>query len=186
VSNIISHKIRVAGIVNDSITDGPGIRLTLFVQGCERNCPGCHNPSSLPLNAGKLYTAQEIMDRIKKNPMLSGVTFSGGEPMLQAEALLPLARMIKDAGLDLAIYTGFTFEELLKQGDPSVMELLSNASTLIDGPFILAQRSLNLSFRGSSNQRILNLKESLAQGKSVEESNPAWIGTSVVDAQYNK
>ena len=102
--------------------------------------------------------------------------------MLQAEALLPLARMIKDAGLDLAIYTGFTFEELLKQGDPSVMELLSNASTLIDGPFILAQRSLNLSFRGSSNQRILNLKESLAQGKSVEESNPAWIGTSVVDA----
>lgn len=178
MSSIMYNKIRAAGIVNDSITDGPGLRLTLFVQGCERNCPGCHNTSALPLDGGNLYDSREIMDIIRKNPMLSGVTFSGGEPMLQAEALLPLARMIKDAGLDLAIYTGYTFEELLMKDNTSVMKLLSLANTLIDGPFILAKRSLNLSFRGSSNQRILNLKESLKQGIAVLENSSAWIGAS--------
>ncbi len=178
MSSTMSSKIRVAGIVNDSITDGPGLRLTLFMQGCERNCPGCHNESALPLDGGNLYDAQEIMDIIRKNPMLSGVTFSGGEPMLQAEALLPLACMINEAGLDLAIYTGFTFEELLNQGNVSVMELLTYAQILIDGPFILEKRSLNLSFRGSSNQRILNMKESLRQGKAVEELSPVWTGES--------
>ena len=104
--------------------------------------------------------------------MLSGVTFSGGEPMLQAEALLPLAQMIRDAGLDLAIYTGYTFEELLMQDDAAVLKLLSLANILIDGPFILEKRSLNLSFRGSSNQRILNLEESLKQGMAVFENSP--------------
>lgn len=178
MSSTMSSKIRVAGIVNDSITDGPGLRLTLFVQGCERNCSLCHNQSALPLDGGNFCDAQEIMDKIKKNPMLSGVTFSGGEPMLQAEALLPLARMINDAGLDLAIYTGYTFEELLKQDNSSVTELLSLADTLIDGPFILAKRSLSLNFRGSSNQRIINLKESMKQGKAVAETRSAWIGAS--------
>ena len=124
MSSIMYNKIRVAGIVNDSITDGPGLRLTLFVQGCERHCPGCHNKSALPLDGGILYNPDEIMDIIRKNPMLSGVTFSGGEPMLQAEALLPLAQMIRDAGLDLAIYTGYTFEELLMQDDSAVLKLL--------------------------------------------------------------
>lgn len=178
MSNTMSNKIRVAGIVSDSITDGPGLRLTLFVQGCERNCQGCHNQSALALDGGNLYTAQEIMDKIKKNPILSGVTFSGGEPMLQAEALLPLAQMIRDAGLDLAIYTGYTFEELLMQDDAAVLKLLSLANILIDGPFILEKRSLNLNFRGSSNQRILNLEESLKQGMAVFENSPAWTGTS--------
>ncbi len=175
MSNTMSNKIRVAGIVSDSITDGPGLRLTLFVQGCERNCQGCHNQSALALDGGNLYTAQEIMDKIKKNPILSGVTFSGGEPMLQAEALLPLARMIKDVGLDLAIYTGFTFEELINHGNALVLELLSLANTLIDGPFILSKKSLKLSFRGSSNQRIINLKESMKQGIAVTETSSAWI-----------
>lgn len=176
MSNTTSDKIKVAGIVNDSITDGPGLRLTLFVQGCSRNCPDCHNQSALPMVGGTLYTAQEIMEKVKKNPMLSGVTFSGGEPMLQAAALLPLAHLIRDADLDLAIYTGYTFEELFEQGDSSAMKLLSMASTLIDGPFEPEKRSLSLNFRGSSNQRILNLKESLNQGKAVEECNSAWVG----------
>lgn len=176
MSSTLSDKIRVAGIVNDSITDGPGLRLTLFVQGCERNCPGCHNESALPMDGGELYDPQEIMDIIRKNPMLSGVTFSGGEPMLQAKALLPLVRMIKDAGLDLAVYTGYTFEELLEQNDAAVMELLSYADTLIDGPFILEKKSLSLNFRGSSNQRILNLKESLKKGMAVPETDPDWTG----------
>lgn len=166
----------MAGIVNDSITDGPGLRLTLFMQGCDKNCPGCHNQDTLPLEGGTLYTTEEIMQKVNKNPMLSGVTFSGGEPLLQAQALLPLAHLIKEACLDLAIYTGYTFEDLLKKGDSLQIELLSLASTLIDGPFILSQRSLNLSFRGSTNQRILNLKESLAQGKAVLENRSAWVG----------
>ncbi len=181
MSNTTSNKIRVAGIVSDSITDGPGLRLTLFVQGCERNCQGCHNQSALPLDGGNLYTLQEIMDIIKKNPILSGVTFSGGEPMLQAEALLPLARMIQDVGLDLAIYTGYTFEELINHGNASVLELLSLANTLIDGPFILAKKSLKLSFRGSSNQRIINLKDSMKQGIAIVEQSSAWIGASDAD-----
>ncbi|MGI6049875.1 MAG: anaerobic ribonucleoside-triphosphate reductase activating protein [Acetivibrionales bacterium] len=176
MSNTQSDKIRVAGIINDSITDGPGLRLTVFLQGCDKNCPGCHNPSALTFEDGTLYTAQEIMDKIKKNPMLSGVTFSGGEPLLQARALLPLARMITDSGLDLAIYTGYTFEELLDKGDNSQLELLSLANVLIDGPFILEQRSLSLNFRGSANQRILNIKESLAQGRAVLETNQSWTG----------
>jgi len=152
------------------------MRLTLFVQGCERKCPGCHNEAALPMDGGKLYDPQEIMDIIRKNPMLSGVTFSGGEPMLQAKALLPLARMIKDTGLDLAVYTGYTFEELIEQNDAAVMELLSYADTLIDGPFILEKKSLSLNFRGSSNQRILNLRESLKQGMAVLEQDPDWTG----------
>lgn len=101
--------------------------------------------------------------------------------MLQAEALLPLARMIKDVGLDLAIYTGFTFEELINHGNASVLELLSLANTLIDGPFILAKKSLKLSFRGSSNQRIINLKDSMKQGIAIVEQSSAWIGASDAD-----
>ena len=177
MSSIMYNKIRVAGIVNDSITDGPGLRLTLFVQGCERHCPGCHNKSALPLDGGILYNPDEIMDIIRKNPMLSGVTFSG-ESRCFRQRLFALAQMIRDAGLDLAIYTGYTFEELLMQDDAAVLKLLSLANILIDGPFILEKRSLNLSFRGSSNQRILNLEESLKQGMAVFENSPAWTGTS--------
>ena len=109
------------------------------------------------------------MDKIKKNPMLSGVTFSGGEPLLQPGTAAS-GTMITDSGLDLAIYTGYTFEELLDKGDNSQLELLSLANVLIDGP-LFEQRSLSLNFRGSANQRILNIKESLAQGRAVLETN---------------
>lgn len=176
MSNTAYNKIRVAGIVNDSITDGPGLRLTIFVQGCERKCPGCHNPNTWHLEGGTLYTVEELMEKVKRNPMLSGVTFSGGEPMLQARTLIPLADMIKATGLNLAIYTGYTFEELISEGNQDITKLLVLADVLIDGAFILERRSLSLSFRGSTNQRILNLKESLKQMKAVEELNPAWTG----------
>ncbi|MCI9044840.1 MAG: anaerobic ribonucleoside-triphosphate reductase activating protein [Peptococcaceae bacterium] len=166
--------IQLAGIVNDSITDGPGIRLTVFVQGCPHHCPGCHNQQTWDFAGGQPTTTEEIWQQIQQNPLLSGVTFSGGEPMAQAAALLPLAQLIKQAGLELAIYTGYTFEQLLELPEPAVRQLLELCDTLIDGPFILAQRNLELNFRGSANQRILKVTESLAAGQPVLEQSERW------------
>ena len=172
----MSEGIRVAGRVNDSITDGPGLRYTLFVQGCPRRCEGCHNPQALPFEGGTLMTAEEVFAEIGKNPLLSGVTFSGGEPFCQAAALLPLAQYVKAAGLELAAYTGYCWEELTALPDPAVRQLLELCDVLIDGPFVLAQRNLDLRFRGSANQRILNCRASLAAGAPVWETSPRWVG----------
>ena len=166
--------IQLAGVVNDSITDGPGIRLTVFVQGCPHHCPGCHNQQTWDFAGGQPTTTEELWQQIQQNPLLSGVTFSGGEPMAQAAALLPLAQRIKQAGLELAIYTGYTFEQLLNLPDPAVRQLLELADTLIDGPFILAQRNLELNFRGSENQRILKAAASLKEGRPVLEEAERW------------
>ena len=167
-------KLRLAGIVNDSITDGPGIRLTVFVQGCPHHCPGCHNPQTWAFDGGEETSPDEIMAQIKKNPLLSGVTFSGGEPLAQAAALLPLAQQIKQQGLELAIYTGYTFEQLLQMNDPSINRLLALTDTLIDGPFIQAQRNLELNFRGSENQRVLQAAASLSAGQPLPENAERW------------
>ena len=172
----MSEKLRVAGIENDSITDGPGLRLTIFLQGCDKNCLGCHNPQAIPMQGGTLYTPEELMGKVRQNPLLAGVTFSGGEPLLQGKGLLPLAQMIKQDSLNLAVYTGYTFEELLAQDDRHIMELLSLTDTLIDGPFVIEQKSLALPLRGSANQRILNMQESLRYNKPIEETNPLWVG----------
>ena len=166
--------INVAGIINDSITDGPGIRLTVFVQGCPHHCPGCHNPQTWPFSGGTPTQPDEIIERIRQNPLLSGVTLSGGEPMSQAAALLPLAQAIKQDSLELAIYTGYTFEELLQQDDPAVMQLLSLADTLIDGRYIADRRNLELCFRGSENQRIIDLPASLQAGQAVADTSDRW------------
>ncbi len=169
-----NKKLRLAGIVNDSITDGPGIRFTIFTQGCPHHCPHCQNPQTWDFAGGYDADVAELMQQIKRNPLLGGVTFSGGEPLAQAEALLPLAGQIREAGLELAIYTGYTFEQLLELNDEHIMQLLALADTLIDGPFIMAQRNLDLNFRGSENQRILNLPASLAEGKAVAETAERW------------
>lgn len=168
--------IRVAGVVNDSITDGPGLRYTLFVQGCPHHCPGCHNPQTHPFEGGTLRGAREIGQEILKNPMLSGLTLSGGEPVCQAEALVPLCRMVKERGLEIALYSGYTFEQLIAMEQPEVRELLSLCDVLVDGPFLLEQKSLALLFRGSKNQRILNLPDSLREGRAVEETTERWRG----------
>lgn len=169
------QNIRLAGLIGDSITDGPGIRATIFVQGCLRHCPGCQNPESLPLCGGQLISADALYQKIVSNPLVHGVTFSGGEPLLQARQLLPLAQRLRQAGYELAIYSGYTFEEILHTGGDA-LQLISLADTLIDGPFILAQRSLSLPFRGSGNQRILNLPASLRAGTAVIETSPRWGG----------
>ena len=166
--------IRVAGTVNDSITDGPGLRYTLFVQGCPHHCQGCHNPQTHPFEGGTLRGAGEIAAEILKNPMLSGLTLSGGEPVCQAAALLPLCHAVRKGGLEIALYSGYTFEELIRSEDPAVRELLSCCDVLVDGPFVLTERSLALAFRGSRNQRILNLPESLRQGRAVTEESDRW------------
>lgn len=164
--------IRVAGLVNDSVVDGPGFRFAVFVQGCPHHCPGCHNPETWTFDGGTWMSADEIMAKIRKNPLLRGVTFSGGEPMSQAQALIPLAKLVREAGLELASYTGYRFEELADV--PGASELLTYLDTLIDSPFVLAERDLTLKFKGSRNQRILDVPASLREGRAVLDTGDRW------------
>ena len=150
-------KIRIAGIVDDSIVDGEGVRLTVFTQGCPHHCHGCHNPQTWNLTGGHEIDTEEIVQKLKANPLLSGITFSGGEPFLQPAPLAEIARAAHKLGLDVWSYTGFTLEELEKRTD--VQQLLNEVDVLVDGPYVEALRDLTLRFRGSSNQRIIDLKE---------------------------
>ena len=153
--------LRVSGIVEESIVDGPGLRYVIFTQGCTRACPGCHNPQTHPLDGGTVMDTESIFRQFRENPLLAGMTFSGGEPFLQAKALCALAEAVHDAGKNVMAYTGFTFEELLDkaQSDPDVAHLLELVDTLVDGPYIEALRDLELKFRGSSNQRLLDREQ---------------------------
>ena len=167
--------LNLAGIIQDSVVDGPGLRTTVFCQGCSRRCPGCQNPDTWAFGQGTDMEAGEVMGVIAGNPICRGVTFSGGEPFAQAADLCVLARDLKERGYEVASYTGFTFEELL-DGEPSQRELLNELDVLIDGPFVQAERSLDLRFRGSENQRILNVPASLRAGRAVPETSARWIG----------
>ncbi|MCL2631355.1 MAG: anaerobic ribonucleoside-triphosphate reductase activating protein [Firmicutes bacterium] len=167
-------KIRIAGTIKESITDGAGIRYTVFVQGCAFACEGCHNSHAQNFDGGTLADINEIFADIIKNPLLSGVTFSGGEPFLQAEGLSVLAEKIKEAGLELAVYTGYSYEEIINSSNPHFSKLLSFTDTLIDGRFILSQKSLKLKFKGSGNQRIINVKESLRQDRVILDESERW------------
>lgn len=148
-------KIRIAGIVPESYVDGEGIRFTIFVQGCLRNCIGCHNPETHALDGGKILDTDEIIAAIKSDPLLTGITLSGGEPLLQIEPTLELAKAAKNLGLDVWLYTGYKFEEIPSDAD----ELLKFVDVVVDGEYIEELRNLELEFRGSENQRIIYLKE---------------------------
>ena len=162
-------ELRIAGTVNDSIVDGPGIRFTIFVQGCPHNCKGCHNPQTHDFNGGTIISTDDLLDKIKGNPLLDGVTFSGGEPFCQAQALASLGQEIKKLGLNIVTYTGYTFEKLFESRDQNNWdELLKVTDILIDGPFILEQKDWEIKFRGSSNQRYIDCQESIKQGRAVE------------------
>ena len=156
------YTLRVAGVIEESIVDGPGIRFVLFLQGCKIHCPGCQNPHTWDFEGGTLVHADEVLARIKGNPLVHGVTFSGGEPFEQAEALLPLAEELKSQGYHLMAFTGYTLKQLLQK--PECAALLEKLDLLVDGPFIEAQKSLDLRFRGSRNQRILNIPAARANG----------------------
>lgn len=166
VSGVPKGALRLAGTVEDSIVDGPGIRYTIFVQGCPHHCPGCHNPQTHDFSGGYESDSQMILEEIQNNPLLSGVTFSGGEPFCQPEALLKLGREIKAMGKHLMIYSGYTYERLLEIGQkrPAVLGLLELADLLVDGPYLEKERDLTLRFRGSSNQRVIDLKKTKEHG----------------------
>ena len=160
-------RIRIAGVTNDSIVDGPGFRLAVFTQGCPHHCPGCHNPETHDSQGGHDADTAEIIAAMQKNPLLAGVTLTGGEPMMQPQACLELARAAHAAGKNVWCYTGFTFETLLQEADPQRLALLRETDVLVDGPFLLAQRSLDVRFRGSRNQRLIDVQKSLSLGKTV-------------------
>lgn len=166
-------QLKVAGFAKNSIVDGPGIRYVIFTQGCYHKCEGCQNPQTHNPNEGKLININEILDEILGSTMIEGVTFSGGEPFLQADVLAELAVRIKraDKSLSIICYTGYTYEELTKiieSGVLSYLKLLSNVDYLIDGRFEQDKASLNCNWRGSTNQRIIDVKQSLAQKTIVE------------------
>lgn len=159
-------KVRLFGTVDDSIVDGPGLRYTIFTQGCFHNCSGCHNPKSHDINGGYLKDIQDILSEITANPLLDGITLSGGEPMLQVKPLIEICKEVKAMGLNIVVYSGFTYEEILK--DAKKKELLQLCDMLIDGKFEQDKKSLALLYRGSANQRLINVQESLKQGKVIE------------------
>ena len=166
---------KIAGIENDSIVDGPGIRTVFFCQGCPHRCIGCHNEETWDFSGGTPMDEEELFNIVRNNPLCRKVTFSGGEPFSQPEGFAKLARKLKKNGYEVASYSGYTFEELIN-GTPEQKELLSNIDILIDGKFILEQRSLDLNFRGSTNQRIIDVPKSLIVKKAVLATDKRWLG----------
>ncbi len=168
---LTENELRVAGVERESIVDGPGIRYVLFVQGCPHHCPGCHNPATHDFNGGYTDTVENIFRDFCENPILTGMTLSGGEPMCRVKPLLKLAKMVRERKKDIVIYTGYTIEELAERAktESEVAELLLTARLVVDGPFIEDKRDLSLVFRGSGNQRLLyadDVKKAL--GKATE------------------
>ena len=162
--------LRLAGVIRESVVDGPGWRFVVFAQGCPHRCEDCHNPETHDFAGGYETTAGKVMEEIKKSRLLRGVTLSGGEPFCQGEAMAKLAAMTHEAGLDVITYTGYTFEELLagEGKNAGFMELLKETDILVDGKFIPAKKSMSLKFRGSINQRVIDVKASLKAGEAVE------------------
>lgn len=167
---MLSGTLKIAGTVNDSIVDGPGIRFTIFTQGCPHRCEGCHNPQTHDFDGGEEVSLESLLEDVRSNPLLDGVTYSGGEPFCQARELYTLGIELKKSGLNIVTYTGYLFEDLLEQASEEnfYRELLSVTDYLVDGSFQLDKRDILLKFKGSSNQRILDVKKSLAEKKAVE------------------
>ncbi len=174
--NEIQATIRLYGLVTDSIVDGPGFRAAIFTQGCPHHCPGCHNPQSHDFQSGTIWTLDDVEKKFADNPLLDGITLSGGEPFSQSGPCAELARRAHARGLNVWVYSGYTYEQLsvMAEEDGDVRGLLSEADVLVDGPFLLAERSLELDFRGSRNQRLIDLKATRAQGKLVLYVPPVW------------
>jgi anaerobic ribonucleoside-triphosphate reductase activating protein len=167
VSNTSTHKIRINNYIKESIVDGFGVRMVIFTQGCLLGCPFCHNPATHALDEGYIIEIDELRTIWKKNPLLQGITISGGEPFLQPDAVLTLLRYAHEDNLDVTVYSGYTFEDLSKRGNPAINAILDEAEYLIDGPFVYQLKDLNLLFRGSKNQRIIDLKETKKHNKVI-------------------
>ena len=161
--------LRLAGVVGESSVDGPGFRLGVFAQGCPHRCRGCHNPATFAFDGGILVAVSSVVELLTSNPMHSGISLSGGEPFEQAAAFARLAERARELGYDVMAWTGYTFEELIvgSQERPEWLELLSALDVLVDGPYIQELHSLALLYRGSANQRVLDVPESLKAGAPV-------------------
>lgn len=162
-------EIRLFGTASDSIVDGPGLRFAVFVQGCSHHCPGCHNLKSQDPSGGQIRTLDSLMEEIKANGLVHDVTLSGGEPFEQAAACAELARRLKDEGYGLWAYSGYLYEDLCEKAkeEPAIGQLLELADVLVDGPFIEAQKSLGLEWKGSANQRVIDLAATRQAGHIV-------------------
>lgn len=159
--------IHVLDIVEDTTVDGPGFRTSIYCAGCAHHCPGCHNPQSWATDAGQEMDVEDIMQVIEADPYAPGVTFTGGDPMQQPEGFAALATAIRQrTNKDIWCYTGYTYEHILQM--PAQRNLLSLVDVLVDGPYMAAQRSEELLFRGSANQRIIDVQQSLCTGQVVE------------------
>jgi len=161
--------IRIAGIVKESIVDGPGLRYVVFAQGCPHHCKGCHNEAALDFAGGQEYETEKIIMDIEKNPLLAGVTFSGGEPFSQPEAFFELAAKLKEKNMNIVTFSGYTYEELVTLSDENdaIRGLLDLTDILIDGRFVLEKRDLTQKFKGSSNQRYIDMNGTRVQGTLV-------------------
>lgn len=174
--------MRIANTVNDSIVDGHGLRFTVFTQGCPHHCPGCHNPDTHDPAGGREVSVEELSAQLGKNPLLEGLTLSGGEPFAQAAACAALAREAHRKGLTVWTYSGYLFEHLRDSGDPDWTALLAETDVLVDGPFVQSLHSHDLQWRGSRNQRLIDVPATRALGRVVlwetreyfPEKPPSW------------
>lgn len=162
--------VRIAGITQDSIVDGPGLRCVVFFQGCPLACPGCHNPETRDPDGGVPMSVNEVINQMTANPLTTGVTLSGGEPSAQPGAAAEIAKAARLHGWDVWAYSGYTVETLLQRArrDPALLRFLASLDVLVDGPYVENQRTLALSWRGSANQRLIDMSATLASGCAVE------------------
>ena len=160
--------LQMYGTASDSIVDGPGLRFSVFVQGCSHHCPGCHNEESQPFEGGYKTDITSIVEEIQSNKLIKDVTLTGGEPFDQCAEVLELARALKEQGYNLWIYSGYLYEHLIA-GHPheKAPELLACCDVLVDGPFVESLQSYDLVWKGSSNQRVIDLKQTRAKGSIV-------------------
>lgn len=165
--------LRIADTIQDSIVDGPGFRFVVFTQGCLRHCPECHNPHTWDPAGGKEVTVDSLYKTLSANPLTDGLTLSGGEPYLQAAACAELAQKAKAGGFNVWCYSGYTFEEILETSktDPGFKALIEATDVLIDGMFLIEEKSLTLKWRGSQNQRVIDVRKSLESGEVVLHAN---------------
>jgi anaerobic ribonucleoside-triphosphate reductase activating protein len=162
--------MNISGIIYESIVDGSGVRTTIFISGCKHNCYGCQNPKLHSFTNGKEFTIdlqKQIINDIKSNPLIKGITLSGGDPFFSSTEVLSFVKLIKEKLplIDIWIYSGFTYEEIIQNDD--MKSLLKECNILVDGKFILEKRDITLQFKGSSNQRIINIQETLRKGEII-------------------
>lgn len=160
-------ELRISGVEKESIVDGPGFRYVIFTQGCLHKCKGCQNPNTHDLDGGYKINLEYLIEDVLKNKFLDGVTFSGGEPFLQSKQCAYLAKALKAHNLNIMCYTGFTYEQLISSPQDEYNNFMKYIDVLVDGPFINDKIDRSLQFRGSTNQRIINVSKSMRENKLI-------------------